>query len=348
MKAPTFWQRRYSPLSLALSPFGLIYHAVAKSCIDRPAQHESRLPVICVGNATMGGSGKTPVVHAIVKLLQEMEQNPAILLRGYGGTTRGPVYVTKDRPAHAVGDEALLHADVADTYISVDRVKGAQLIEQDNSITQIVMDDGLQNPSLNKTCNILVIDGQNPFGNGRYFPAGPLRESMADAVDRAQAVVIIGDDKQNLGIQYRFLRPVFHAKLRSENKTQFAGQPVIAFAGIGRPQKFFQSLRDADAVIAETYEFPDHHRYYRYELAKLLDRAQRAHARLVTTRKDWVRLPADFRSFVDVLDVSLVWDDATAVKTFLQSLTSMDVMLLMEAHRYHSPTAQPILQGDAA
>ncbi len=316
MKSPAFWNTHGKQAKL-LSPIGKLYGDIVQKRLKQSNAYVSALPVLCVGNVTMGGSGKTPVVDALAHLMQRQGHNPAVLMRGYGGSDKGPLWVDAALDASLCGDEALLHARIAPTLISADRAKGAQEIEKNKNVTHIIMDDGLQNPTLKKTKSILVIDGNNPFGNGRVFPAGPLRETANDAIRRVDAVVILGQDVFNLELQYQFLLPVFKAKLHTLHPEEFSGKPVIAFAGIGKPNKFFNSLRDCDAVIIQEHVFADHHPYERNEIETMIAAAKAGRAYAVTTRKDWVRLPADLQKHVSVLDVVLKWENEAAVLEFL-------------------------------
>lgn len=318
MKAPSFWSDKDSLRSKVLQPIAGLYHKVTSQRIVKAPVYDSVLPVICVGNVTMGGSGKTPVVQSLVSLLNDARKSPAILLRGYGGCVKGPVQVDmRQHNPDQVGDEALLHSGHAPTFVSANRCKGAKLIEQNPAFTTIVMDDGLQNPYLKKDVSFLVVDGENPFGNGRIFPAGPLREKMDDAVKRVQAVVVIGDDRFNIATQYGFICPVFSARLKPVNSHHFVGKPVIAFAGIGRPQKFFDTLYKNDAVVVGTKDFADHHAYTEDDIMGILAQAEKIRALPVTTRKDWVRLPENLQSKISVLDVHIEWRDEAALKAFL-------------------------------
>jgi tetraacyldisaccharide 4'-kinase len=309
MKAPQFWTQPQTWQAKLLSPLSCVYASVVKTRLQRERfAYQSKLPVICVGNVTMGGAGKTPVVQAIVKLLQEQGKNPAILLRGYGGVNRKSVWVEK-QTAKEVGDEALEHRRLARVAASRNRANGAKLIEEDDMITHIIMDDGLQNANLKKTISLLVVDGEQPFGNEMVFPAGPLREHIEDALRRVQTIVILGRDKFNLATRFGFVTKIIKATTRPKNPEFFAGKPVIAFAGIGRPQKFFDSLKNCDAVIGKTFSFADHHPYEEADLTLIGVEADRAKAMIVTTRKDWVRLPTAWQARVVAFDVELVWDD---------------------------------------
>lgn len=316
MKAPRFWQEDNFTARL-LAPIAAQYEKIVQQRLARPPEYVSKLPVICVGNVTLGGSGKTPVVDALAQLLQERGAKPAILLRGYGGKEKGPFWVKEDTAFKRCGDEALLHARVAPTLVSADRVAGAREIEGNGEITHILMDDGLQNPALKKTCSVLVVDGQNPGGNGRLFPAGPLRETLENALCRVQALVILGPDKSDLATRYGFLLSVFKARLAPVNGDEFSGKKLLAFAGIGNPDKFFQSLRDCGGDLRETRAFADHHPYRPSDIRQLVARAQKHGATPVTTRKDWVRLPRDLKARIAVLDVRLEWENETALREFL-------------------------------
>ncbi len=319
MKAPKFWTETPANWQAKiLTPLACVYAAMARTRLQNGcAAYQSKLPVICVGNVTLGGAGKTPVVQAIVKLLQEKGRNPAILLRGYGGSNRKSLWVDK-QDAALVGDEALEHVRLAPVVASPNRANGARLIEEKPEITHIVMDDGLQNANLKKDFSFLVVDGEQPFGNEKIFPAGPLRERVEDALGRVQALVVMGPDRHNLATRFGFAVPVLHAATRPKNPEFFAGKPVVAFAGIGRPQKFFDSLKSCDAVLAKNFSFADHHPYVARDLAPILAEAERARAMIVTTRKDWVRLPPDLQSRIVAFDVELVWEDTAAVADLLE------------------------------
>lgn len=319
MKSPAFWNKRDTLLVKALRPLSKFYGDIVQARLKNATPYVSKLPVICIGNVVMGGSGKTPVVQAIVRLLKESGKNPAILLRGYGGSNKETVSVDiHQHNAMLVGDEALLHATETVTMVSADRVKGAQAIEKDTWTTHIVMDDGLQNPSLKKTLSFLVVDGANPFGNEEIFPAGPLRESIEAAVKRVQAIVVMGQKNSDITTRFGFLLPIFQAKLAPVDPQQFSGKKVLAFAGIGNPQKFFATLRSNGADIVEEKSFPDHYVFSAREINSLLQQAVKQDAILVTTRKDWMRLAPIHREKIYVLDVVLEWEDPAAIIDFLR------------------------------
>jgi len=307
MQAPEFWRHggwqawALTPAACGFAAAGRLRRALAKP-IKAP------VPVVCVGNLVAGGAGKTPVTLELARLLATEGRRPHILTRGYGGSLAGPVRV--DPTIHdfrAVGDEPLLLAEAAPTWVSRDRPAGAAAAAAGAEL--ILMDDGLQNPSLHQDLALMVVDAGYGFGNGRVIPAGPLRETRAQGLARAQAVVLIGEDRNRLGAELAHHLPVAHARLVPDGNFEgWAGRRVLAFAGIGRPQKFFDSLTALGADLVAGIGFPDHHPYRSQDLAGLLAEAERAGAAAVTTAKDWVRLPPALKSRVETLPIRLAWD----------------------------------------
>jgi tetraacyldisaccharide 4'-kinase len=318
MRAPEFWSRR-SPLALALAPLGVVYGLAARlrQAVSRP--HRVPVPVICVGNLTVGGAGKTPTALALAQLLRELGQQPHFLTRGYGGRLRGPVRV--DPAFHAaadVGDEPLLLAAEAPCWVSRDRAAGARAAVAAGA-SAIVMDDGLQNTSLAKTLAFAVLDGAAGVGNGLVLPAGPLREFVADGLARVQALVAIGPvapEVARLLHRVAGARPVLGARFVPD-ASALAGRRVLAFAGIARPEKFFAGLRDQGCLLVESRAFPDHHRYRGEELAALRRQAEALDAVLATTAKDHVRLAATARGTVIRVDGRMRFDRPEAVAALL-------------------------------
>jgi len=295
MRAPAFWWRPDG--GFLLSPLGGIYGAIAASRLQSPGR-SAGIPVICVGNFTVGGAGKTPAVLAIGRLLLAAHEYPFFLTRGYGGRLAGPVRV--DPASHTaadVGDEALLLARLAPTIVAHDRFAGAEAARRGGA-SLIVMDDGFQNPALRKDLAIVLIDGRRGVGNGRSFPAGPLRAPLDAQMARAGALVIVGPDTGAADVarlaQQRGIA-TFHARLQPNPQTLAAlgGRKVLAFAGIADPQKFFATLTDAGVAVAQTASFADHHRYTAAEAQALLARADAASLVLLTTEKDSARLAGD-------------------------------------------------------
>lgn len=311
MRAPDFWYADKPGLAaIALSPLGGVWTAVsrARAMMKKPAVVD--VPVLCVGNAVTGGAGKTPVTLSIAFEAGRRGLVPHILTRGYGGRIRGPRKVdagTDD--AQDVGDEALLLGRVATTWICRDRAEGAHAAVAAGAEI-IIMDDGFQNPSLKKDVCLLVVDGETGFGNGLVMPAGPLREPLSDALDRAQAAVILGADNHGLKERLRPHMPVLTAKVvPAKTARPVDGKRVLAFAGIGRPEKFFATVKEMGAEVVETRAFSDHHRYRDREIEAILADAREQDAIVMTTEKDWVRLPGEHRAGIERLPVEVAWDD---------------------------------------
>lgn len=325
MHAPEFWQTG-GPLARILEPFGLLYGAATVWRLRHGTPFKAPVPVICVGNVVAGGVGKTPVV---LDLLARLPGAHA-LLRGYGGSERGPLRVEPGRHDHAaVGDEALLLAGRAPTWVARDRAAGARAAVAAGAAS-IVMDDGFQNPSLAKDLSLVVVDGVAGFGNRRIIPAGPLREPLAGAFARADAVVLMGPDEA--GVARRLERlgfghlPLLRAALvPGPEAARLAGRKVVAFAGIGRPGKFFSSLRALGAQVVATHPFADHYPYAPADIQPILDEAFQLGATPVTTAKDAVRLPLDQRQQVDVLGVSVAWEDEAALMSLFARLPSPEI-----------------------
>ncbi len=319
MQPPDFWfrptgQEGWGGLwSALLAPLGGIYGLVGAFRQDRANPQRADVPVICVGNLLVGGQGKTPTALALGDYLKSRSQKVHFLTRGYGGSLSGPLHVDPDTHSVAqVGDEALLLARCAPTWISADRSAGAERAAEAGAEI-IVMDDGFQNTGLHKDISIIVADGAVGFGNGRIMPAGPLREGISVGLNRAQAVVIIGEDRTGLAqiIPYRSKQPVpvIRARLTAVEPEKWRGKKVFAFAGIGRPGKFFDSLKEAGCDVAGIRSFDDHHPYSHQEIASLVSEAKRLGAIPVTTAKDHVRLPSGDAGSVEVLEIALEWDD---------------------------------------
>lgn len=320
MKAPEFW-REGGAWPLLLAPFGGLY-ALAGSierAVTRPAK--AGVPVICIGNLTAGGNGKTPVAVAVAHLLARAGRVPHFLTRGWGGTASEPLCVdAKTHTAAEVGDEALLLARAATTWVARDRVAGARAATAAGAGT-LVLDDGFQDPRLAKDISIIVADGDAGFGNGRVIPAGPLREDAAGGLGRAQALVIVGADRWGVGaFAARFAPnlPTLSARLDpAPEAARLKGLRVFGFAGIGLPEKFLATLREIGAEVAGFRAFDDHYAYGAGDLALLHRDAAAKGARLVTTAKDAIRLPTEARKDVEVVEISARFADEPALTRVL-------------------------------
>src|SRR5450631_1362814 len=315
MREPAFWWRKASLASGLLAPAAACYGAIAARRMARSGAR-ARVPVLCVGNFTLGGAGKTPAVMRLAKMLQEAGERPFCLSRGYGGSMAGPklVDIKTDRAAQ-VGDEALLLARVAPTIVARERVAGAQAAAAAGA-SVVIMDDGLQNASLAKDFTLAVVDGRRGLGNARVFPAGPLRAPLKAQLARTDALLIVGEGPGATSAVATGL-PVFHAHLQPDSRSiaELKARQVLAFAGIGDPDKFFATATEAGIAIAQRRAFPDHHRFTAEEAADLIMQAEHGGFSLLTTEKDRARMAGEpllaaLAAKAHVLPVTLVVKEA--------------------------------------
>lgn len=320
MRQPEFWSKRSAGASLTaliLAPLGWVYGATVacRSSLSRP--YRSGAKVVCIGNLTVGGTGKTPVAIEVGRLLMARGARIVFLTRGYGGIIAGPTLVNVSDAANQVGDEPLLLANVAPVIIARDRAAGAKLADQ-YGFDVIIMDDGYQNFSLAKDLSLIVVDAAVGFGNGRILPAGPLRESVPQGFERADAIILIGD-----GTPPQIVKPslsVIHATVVARDDERWAGKRILAFAGIGRPEKFFATLRSLGAQIIESHSYADHFVYTRRIISRLKARANDVNARLVTTEKDFVRIAPAERAGIERLRVQAVFEETSALDRLLDKI----------------------------
>jgi tetraacyldisaccharide 4'-kinase len=321
IREPAFWWRPRGGMLLA--PLGVIYGAVAAARMQGQGAGAG-VPVICLGNLTVGGAGKTPAALAVAHLLLAARERPFFLSRGYGGKLAGPVRVDPTfHHAADVGDEPLLLARLVPTIVARDRVAGAKTARLGGA-SVIVMDDGFQNPSLAKDLAILMIDGRRGIGNGRIVPAGPLRAPLDFQIARSQAMIVVGPPDGAARVLDRARRhrvSVFHGRLEPDRNSlaALAGRKVLAFAGIGDPEKFFGTLAEAGIAVGERASFADHHRYTAADARALIARAAAANLVLITTEKDHVRIAGDptlaaLAARTNILPVRLVVDEQDAFR----------------------------------
>ena len=318
MKQPDFWNKR-GGLLLLLMPAALIWTFVGRLKRKLARPYTPSIPVLCVGNVNVGGTGKTPVSLSIGRMLLEKGLKVAYLSRGYGGSEVGPLQVDPEVHTSAeVGDEPLLLGRLAPTIVARDRVAGAKALEALGAEV-ILMDDGLQNPSVTKTASLMVVDGAVGFRNRKVMPAGPLREPLRDALARVDAVVRIGPDISNSGRWLRDL-PVFGARFEPTASTlDLNGKAVLGFAGIGRPEKFAETLVEIGAKLVDFVAFDDHAPYTPEAMMALVEQAEAQDAVLVTTEKDLVRLPIEARAMVTPVPISLAWENQEAIEELLKT-----------------------------
>jgi tetraacyldisaccharide 4'-kinase len=332
MREPPFWWRAAGIEASLLAPAAALYSAVAARRLKRDG-YRAGVPVLCIGNPTVGGAGKTPTALLVASMLAAAGDRPVFLSRGYGGCQHGPQLVDPERDRAAdVGDEPLLLAREAPTVVARDRVAGAKTAVAAGA-SVIVMDDGFQNPSLAKDFSVLVVDGRRGIGNGKVFPAGPLRARLDDQLARADALILVGTVGEAaapvVAAAEARKHPVFRARLAPDRDAiaALAGKRVLAFAGIGDPEKVFATLRDAGIAVAATRSFADHHCYTSAEARALCNEADADRLMLVTTEKDSARLQGDaamleLAARAHVLPVSLEIEEEAAWGKLLAERTA--------------------------
>ena len=327
MKAPAFWNRpQAGPLAQMLRPLGLAYGAIAARLMERPGAHLVA-PVVTVGNFGVGGGGKTPAAIAIARILAAQGETPAFLSRGYGGalSARGEVARVRGQDAREVGDEPLLLARVAPTFVGVNRGATGSLAVEDAGASVLILDDGLQSRRVEPDAALAIVDGDVGVGNGLCLPAGPLRAPLARQLKHVNAVVIVGPGEPGARVAAAARAAdvkVLTARLAPSKQAQaLGGRKVVAFAGIARPEKFFTTLRSLCAEIIESHAFADHYAYSAREIEDLRARALARGAVLVTTEKDSVRIPAlaEPKPAPYAVPVRMIFDDEAALAMLLSA-----------------------------
>ncbi len=321
MRAPDFWYGEERTFARALGPLATFWVWGARRRQRRARPLSCGIPVVCVGNLTVGGSGKTPVVLALAERLRNAGIDTHVLSHGYRGRLKGPVRVAPARHSvRDVGDEALVVARTVPTWVSRSRAAAGPVVAAAGAEC-LVLDDGFQDPALAKDLSFLVFDGGSGWGNGRVLPAGPLRELPSDGFRRADAVIVVGEDRVNMRAALPAALPCIQASMHPAPELHaLKGRRVFAFAGIGRPEKFFRLLREVGAEVVGTRSFPDHYRYRARDLEQVRTAARSVAAVPVTTTKDHVRMPAGFASQVVVANAHVRFDDGAVLDELLMPL----------------------------
>ncbi len=322
VKAPRFWQGgKRSLLATLLTPASWLWTGVGRSRRARTRPWVAPVPVICVGNLAVGGAGKTPTVAALARWFQARGHTPHILLRGHGGSLSSTGAHKVNPATHGVadvGDEALLHARIAPTFIAADRVAGARVATPGADL--IIMDDGHQNPTLARDLSIIVIDLGFGLGHGRVMPSGPLREPASEGLARANAVIAIGNGMVPRAIARSSL-PVMKAHIVPDpSSMHLAGKRVVAVTGIGRPEKFTETLAEMRAEVTDLFAHPDHHVFSGDDILRAVDRARDRDAVAVMTAKDHVRLPPEARDLFQTVDIHLEFQRPDMLDALLEPL----------------------------
>ena len=324
IKTPHFWTE-LSWQSVILFPVSYIWrfgHYAQQKILNTK---ETEIPVICVGNLTVGGSGKTPVVITLCRFLSGIGKSTSILTRGFGGKEKGPIFVSTNlHQSLDVGDEPLMMANSLDVCVSRNRPLGANHILDKKKYDCIVMDDGLQNPTLKKDLNIAVFDGKYGIGNGFLLPAGPMRQKLEVGIQNIDLVIFNGKDETGLEQKIPPHIPIFTGELQPDEEIveKMKNRRVYGFAGIGNPSRFFKTLNNIGADLAGEAHFADHHPYTDADLTQLYEEAMQSGAELVTTQKDWMRLPTDWRDRVLTVPVRIHFtaDDTIKIVSFLETI----------------------------
>ncbi len=327
MNAPAFWWRRDRGLAaFLLAPFARIFGAAAGRRMERPHRFRPPVPVICVGNFVVGGAGKTPTALAVAKLARGRGLRPGFVASGYRGAAADALRVGPATTAAQAGDEALILAAAAPTAVGRDRAAAARLLAAEGDIDLIIMDDGFQNPDVAKDLSLMVVDAGAGLGNGLTMPAGPLRAPFLSQLRRADAVLIVGEGdaaEPVIRAAASLPRPILHATLQPSRIKEWRKGPILAFAGIGRPAKFFASLAAVGAPAAVERSFPDHHPYSAADATRLMAEADAGGLRLITTEKDLARLTgatgaqARLRARAESFGVTLEFENPTAVSELI-------------------------------
>ena len=327
IKTPKFWfknKNEINPLLFTLKPFSKIWEFVTKFRLVYGLWEKMPIPVICIGNITVGGSGKTPVTMALQLLLKDMGIRACVVSRGYGGKNKYPHYVTKNDTFCKVGDEPIILSKKGAVIVSKVKKEGILKAFKDG-FDIVLLDDGYQNSKINKDLSLLVVDSEILFGNEFIFPLGPLREPINSGLSRADAIVLVGNYKTNAN-KIKTLRtenkiPVLEGCIyKRKISTNDKNKAVLAFSGIAFPEKFFKTVKNMGYNVVKTKVFPDHYPYTLNDMIKLKNYAESHELKLITTEKDIVRIPKKFHEFIHIIQIEFKFKDLIKIKRMIRNL----------------------------
>ena len=323
IETPKFWYRKnlsskiqsilFFPLSILWILISLLKNILTK-------KYKSKLKVICIGNLTIGGTGKTPFAIYIYKVLKKLGYKPVFLTRGYGGLIKGPIKVKDTHNFKDIGDEALLLNKIGPTFVSKNRSLGAKLIEKhENNFNVIIMDDGLQNYQLIQDIKFLLVDKNLEFGNEFCIPAGPLRELASQGLMRIDAIVLTGNNNKDIDFKNIHNKTVFNSKVKTMKFPKIKKEKLLAFCGLANSNKFYETLKENGFNVISTKSFPDHYEYKNEDVDKLIKEASSQNLKLITTEKDYVKIN-DNKKFINALPIEMELDvkDKAILNSFLQ------------------------------
>ena len=312
LRAPKFWKKK-SYLSFIFLFFSFIYIFIYRIYLLINKEHEIGIPVICVGNAIIGGSGKTPTVIKLREILKKKYKNIFVLTKGYRGNNKGPLLVNLKSNFRSVGDESLIHAIHGKTCVSKNRVKGAYFCKKYKS-DLIIMDDGLQSKNIKKNLRFLVIDYDYGFGNNKVFPAGPLREPSKDSIEKAHAVIIIGKKRKK---KFIINKPIFYANKRIYVKKNLK-ENIFAFSGLGNNENFFNAVKEK-FNLKNFKSFPDHHVYKKSEIEQIISISQKKNLSILCTLKDYLKIPKEYKDQINFADLEIKFEKEKELFNFVTS-----------------------------
>ena len=320
MKTPLFWDKKKSIFSIILIPFSFIW--LLGSFIKKKKAIKFNIPIIKIGNVVAGGAGKTPTVLSLTQKLINSKVNVHIICRGYKSSAKKSIQVnTKIHTYKEVGDEALMCAAIAPTWVGKIRSESIKCAI-DNGANLVILDDGLQDESIFSNLNIIVFNGYQGIGNGRIIPAGPMRENLNKALNKSHLALIIDEDKKNISQQINKTIPIIQSNLIIEDKyiNNFKNKEVIAFCGIGYPQKFYKSLNKIGCKVLYTKSFPDHYHYSEQDIKKLLKKSQELNSLLITTEKDHVKIMENYKSRIYYFPIKIELNNFKILDDLLLSI----------------------------